>query len=304
MRCERVLLSIIVPMYNCISGGVQRCLDSILAQTMRDFELILVDDGSTNGSAKIFDDYASQDARIRVIHQRNQGVSAARNTGVAAASGDYIAFVDADDWIEPTMYERLLTAAREYDVDIVKCGVTITDGHSTEQSYKYQNGEQVFRENVSQIYFELWEARVVWNGIYRADVARAVTFPVGITAGEDDYASLAFLLAADSVAFIPDFLYNYYQNPAGSASYTDGNYMRALAADKMVELLEHTTRAYPATVREQTLASRARKYYHLVREGRALDLPMAKRKEIMSALDLRRKILFCLYSLWYGRMAK
>lgn len=285
-------------------GGGQRCLDSILAQSMRDFELILVDDGSTNGAEKIFDDYANRDARIRVIHQANQGVSVARNVGVAMATGDYIAFVDADDWIEPTMYEQLLAVAHEHDVDIVKCGVNITDGHSADRSYKYQNGRRVFRENVSQIYFELWEARVVWNGIYRADVARAVTFPVGITAGEDDYASLAFLLAADSIAFIPDFLYSYYQNPAGSASYTDGNYMRALAADKMVELLEHTTRAYPATVREQTLNWRARKYYHLLREGRAPVLTSAKRKEIMSALDLRRKILFWLYSLWYGRMAK
>ena len=100
------LISIVVPVYNA-EKTLEKCLDSILCQTYHCLEIILVNDGSTDSSGNICDDYATKDNRIQVIHKQNGGVSSARNVGIDAASGDYIGFVDSDDWIDPRMYEVL-----------------------------------------------------------------------------------------------------------------------------------------------------------------------------------------------------
>lgn len=113
-------LSVIVPVYQA-AEYLDCCVESILAQTFSDLELILVDDGSTDGSAARCDRWAAADSRVRVIHRENGGVSAARNMGLDAARGEYVAFVDSDDWVEPQMYENLLAAAREYDCAVVLC---------------------------------------------------------------------------------------------------------------------------------------------------------------------------------------
>ena len=114
-------ISIIVPIYN-IEKYLPRCLDSILAQTYKNLEVILVDDGSVDNSGMIADKYARNDQRIIVIHQVNKGVSAARNAGLDLATGDYIGFVDGDDYIEPDMYEILMRIIDEQQVDIAHCG--------------------------------------------------------------------------------------------------------------------------------------------------------------------------------------
>lgn len=108
-------VSVIIPVYNAVDY-LPHCLDSLLQQSFDAFELILIDDGSTDGSADLADRYARTDSRVCVIHQPNQGVSAARNRGLNAATGQYVAFVDADDWVEPGYFDRLATAAEGYDV--------------------------------------------------------------------------------------------------------------------------------------------------------------------------------------------
>lgn len=114
-------ISIIVPVYN-VEKYLRRCIDSILAQTFTEFELILVDDGSPDGCPAICDEYAVQDDRIRVIHQTNSGVSVARNAGLDVVRGEWIGFVDSDDWIEPNMYEYLYSVAKKTNADAVVCG--------------------------------------------------------------------------------------------------------------------------------------------------------------------------------------
>ena len=129
-------LSVIVPVYN-VEAYLPACIKSILAQTFSDLELILVDDGSPDNCGTVCDVYATRDCRVRVIHQRNQGVSAARNAGLKAASGEYIGFVDPDDWIAPEMYEILLQAAASNGAQIAACGFTFCDelgGHRHRQA--------------------------------------------------------------------------------------------------------------------------------------------------------------------------
>lgn len=124
-------LSIIVPVYKT-EKYLPKCIDSILAQTFADFELILIDDGSPDRSGQICDEYAQKDSRIIVIHQENKGVSAARNAGLDIAKGEHIGFVDSDDWIEPEMYSAMMDAQKENDYDVTFCGII----------YCNENGEQ------------------------------------------------------------------------------------------------------------------------------------------------------------------
>ena len=117
-QTERITVAVAV--YN-IEQYLERAVDSILNQTYRNLEILLVDDGATDNSGAICDAYAKKDPRVRVIHQKNGGLDAARNTGIEQATGTYIAFVDGDDWIDPQMYEHMLSAIREQNADLAVC---------------------------------------------------------------------------------------------------------------------------------------------------------------------------------------
>ena len=124
------LISIIVPVYK-VEQYLHRCINSILAQTFENFELILVDDGSPDNCGKICDEYAQKDNRIKVIHQKNSGTIIARNAGIKIATGKYLGFVDSDDYIKPQMYEKLYNCISSDNYDIVWCDVVIE--HSDRQ---------------------------------------------------------------------------------------------------------------------------------------------------------------------------
>ena len=114
------MISVIVPVYQC-EKYLSRCIDSILNQTFSDLEIVLIDDGSTDQSPRICDEYKKQDNRVKVVHQENKGVAAARNSGLDIAKGNYITFVDSDDYIEPDMYEQMMEKAIQYDCDVIMC---------------------------------------------------------------------------------------------------------------------------------------------------------------------------------------
>ena len=123
---KREFISVIVPVYN-VEYYLKQCLDSIVNQTYRNLEIILVDDGSTDSSGDICDEYAQIDARIKVIHKENGGVSSARNAALdlCTPGGDLVAFVDSDDWLELNMYETLLEQIYLYNADIASCKISI-----------------------------------------------------------------------------------------------------------------------------------------------------------------------------------
>lgn len=156
MEQENHMISVIIPVYNLIDF-LPKCLDSLLAQTYGELEILLIDDGSADGSAGLCDEYAARDERVRVRHQQNRGVSAARNAGMEMARGEYIGFVDGDDYLEPDMYERLLRNAEDYDADISACGMV------------HENGEGIVHETVGQAgKIDLYtgrEARLQLNGL-------------------------------------------------------------------------------------------------------------------------------------------
>ena len=149
-------ISIIVPVYN-VEKYLNRCIDSILNQTLEDIELILVDDGSKDGSGQICDEYAVKDCRVRVFHIENGGPAKARNLGIIHAIGEYIGFVDSDDYIESSMYERLYSRAMINNSDVVMCGYNIVTEDSVIHKILNYNSEysnqDIIKENLIYAYY-------------------------------------------------------------------------------------------------------------------------------------------------------
>lgn len=141
------LISIIVPVYNVPEQYLNKCLESLINQTYTDIEIIVVDDGSTDQSPAICDSFQSKDSRIKVIHKKNAGLSAARNTGYYSATGHWLMFVDGDDWIESDMCEKMISLAEEKNVQIVMCGMS-KDYERTSVNYKYYlESHKVYTDN-------------------------------------------------------------------------------------------------------------------------------------------------------------
>ena len=214
------LLSVIVPVYK-VEQYLEKCVDSILGQTFKNIEIILVDDGSPDNSGVICDEYAKKDKRVLVIHQKNGGLSAARNAGLKAASGKYIAFVDSDDWIVPEMYEVLYNYAYKYDLDMVKCLVKevndLGEGRLLLPKNKAKIEVLTCNERIGshiKNYFEgvLWT--IACNGIYKRDIAMKVLFPEGLCF-EDNYTSGMYLFYAQRIMMIDKPLYYYRINQNG-----------------------------------------------------------------------------------------
>lgn len=204
-------ISVIVPTYNA-GEYLKFCLDSILAQTHRDLEILLVDDGSTDGSGAVCDGYAKMDGRVRVIHQENRGPSAARNRGLDAATGAYIAFVDADDVLAPNMLEALLQAIREGDMAICntqRLSKTGEPGACCPIGEENMTG-RAFAEKL--LLPQAWFYVTVMNRLYRRELFAQLRFPEGFI--HEDEAIVCQLAARCSrVVTVSKPLYFYRKTP-------------------------------------------------------------------------------------------
>lgn len=153
---QKPAVSVVIPVYN-VEAYLRECVDSVLNQTMQDFEIILVDDGATDSSGMICDQYGRQDSRIRVIHQPNGGLSAARNTGLDAAAGTYVYFLDSDDYIVPHALEHLVNLAEREAADVVffDASVFFTDCEPDPKVYRYERSREYTAKNGRQMLLEL-----------------------------------------------------------------------------------------------------------------------------------------------------
>ena len=186
---------------------MRKCLDSIVGQTYRNLEILVIDDGSTDGSGTICDEYAEKDERIRVFHTENRGLSAARNLGLDNASGDWIGFVDSDDWIEPDMYEVLLKRAEETGADVVESGYFIDYVGKTE---KYSVGQRIISGSESVEALIRGEIKTrVWNKVYRSSLFIKMRFPDGRCF--EDIATTHRVVRNSVVTGVPEFFYHYIQ---------------------------------------------------------------------------------------------
>lgn len=218
------MISIIVPIYK-VEDYLRRCVDSFLAQTYRDFELILVDDGSPDSCGKICDEYAVQDARVKVIHKENGGLSDARNAGMNIAKGEYIAFVDSDDWVSPYYLEKLLDGLLCIDADICECNVLSTAGEVIDVSVDTTHPQSFSSQDAMlQLIYDGVFHQHVWNKLYRREVIKDIFFPKG-KINEDEFWTYQVFGNTSRVSKINDVLYYYFQRP-GSIMRTGYNLKR------------------------------------------------------------------------------
>lgn len=226
-----VNVSIIVPVYNT-GSYLHKCIRSILSQTLESFELILVNDGSVDESGQICDEYAKQDTRIKVIHKKNEGVSIARNTAIAVAQGEYIGFIDSDDWIEPDMYEKLYNLAIQKNCELVMCdAVTKYDNKPDEADTILQLPEDVLLYK-KDIYPELLceMAGSVWRCIYKKDLIKnnQITFPQNIPLSEDRMFNILAFGYSNCIYYTKTPFYNRYVREGSAVSKYYGNYLKII----------------------------------------------------------------------------
>ena len=210
MPCEKPLLSIIVPVYD-VERYLPKCIDSILAQTFTDFELILVDDGSPDSCPALCDAAAAKDARIRVIHQKNGGLSAARNAGLDAARGAWIGFVDSDDYIAPEMYEAMYHAVQSTGADLALCDyvkVDETGALCTQTHVAVPQKSLTGRELLQKAYWTT--VQIAWNKLYHRTIFAQLRYPVG-KLNEDFFVIPEICLNTQRAVVVPEVLYYYVQ---------------------------------------------------------------------------------------------
>ena len=216
------MISVIIPVYNS-AKWIKRCVDSVVNQTFTDLEILLVNDGSTDESGDICDEYASCDSRIRVIHQKNGGVSEARNTGLRNVTGEYVSFIDNDDWIHPQFFELLLQAILDTDHDMVMCyyknvwndDFSPNTGYiESTEPYKMVSRKEMMGALLavpidtyrsSPIPYEL-----IWGKLYKRESVKDLYYKS--VWGEDAEYNSRFYLRVESAILVPQYLYYWIQN--------------------------------------------------------------------------------------------
>ena len=218
------LISVIVPIYK-VEPYLKKCVDSILTQTHKNLEIILVDDGSPDNCGAICDEYAAKDSRIRVIHKPNGGLSDARNAGMKIMTGQYVAFVDSDDWIEPNMYSSLLGLITRFEADMAFGGVADdleTDGNVTTVRTSDYSATLFAEDKISAMRRYFHGSWAAWDKLYKAELFEGIVYPVG-EINEDEAIVLHLLNRCERVCYTNEIFYHYMRR-IGSNSITSTSF--------------------------------------------------------------------------------
>ncbi len=220
---EKEKISIVIPAYN-VEKYIEHCLESVIHQTYKNLQIILVDDGATDKTSEICDRYAKIDNRIEVIHKPNGGLADARNKGLERVNGEYIAFLDSDDYIYPTFYEELYDLLKKYEADIAECDflrIDIDNKEKSEQLISEENAKRKIEEEVTNniealkllygIKLEPYVKKVVvWNKLYKREIYEKIRFPLG-KLHEDEYTTYKALFNANKIISTNRVLHGYMQ---------------------------------------------------------------------------------------------
>lgn len=204
------LISVVIPIYN-VEQYLQRCLDSVRNQTYSNLEIILINDGSQDNSEEICKQNAEEDNRIKIISQKNRGVSVARNAGVKAATGEYLVFVDSDDFVSHKMVECLCRVLVEEDADIAVCEYQRAVDEETAKFEEYDRGRTIYSNNeaMHQFYDTYYiQLTVSWNKLYKRSLFQEIEYPEG-KIHEDEYASWKLIMKSKKIVYIYQNLYFY-----------------------------------------------------------------------------------------------
>ncbi|MBR4991213.1 MAG: glycosyltransferase [Oscillospiraceae bacterium] len=303
---QDILVSVIVPVYK-VEAYLGRCVDSILAQTHGNLEVILVDDGSPDRCGMICDEYAEKDPRVCVIHKENGGLSSARNAGIDIAKGEYLEFVDSDDWIEPDAVESLLSAALQHQVDLVIGGrwdVKEKTGEKTVGLCPEKTETVPAEEAVRRIF--RWENcdSAAWDKLYHRRLFRQIRYPYGVIC-ED--VPVTYLIAFDAgrVTFLSKPIYNYLHRQ-GSITYS-------AVSEKNFHLSRHTEKILPYIQKNYPDLKTEARYLRvrsLIYAVQSVDIASREDQKRFAHLcgaerkNLRKQLMFILCCPWFSRREK
>lgn len=282
-----MLISIIIPVYNA-EKYIRKSLDSVLGQTYRKLEVILVNDGSTDQSGAICNEYAQKDSRVVVLHKENGGVSSARNAGLKRAKGNYIGFIDPDDWIDPYMFEELYQLIINHNTDISACGYVIEDinGNILKQTAHSEvrefNRVATFNNILDPTSFQGY----VWNKLFSAELIKkeSLAFDEDIHFGEDLLFCCENFLRNQKLIYDPSPRYHYI--------YHDHNTTKAKFSPKKLTLLQALEKIISLVRNQEGLNANKFKNFYIYT---TIDLLMHSIKEKKSTRELRKKLKRNLY---------
>lgn len=212
-----IKVSIIIPAYN-VEKYIAKCLDSVCNQTLKEIEIIVLNDGSTDNTGRIIEEYKEKDSRIIYIYHENIGVGATRNKGVDIAQGEYIGFVDPDDTVNLDMFEKMYIAAKQYEADVISCNINFVEGNVVRRDTKrlltiVNDVSSNMNEFLKKYYYGLYMYRnCVWDKIFKRGIIQVNNVKFGdlsLITCEDLYFGINVLQYTDTVVFLEDYLYNY-----------------------------------------------------------------------------------------------
>ena len=278
------LISIIIPAYN-IENYIAKCLDSLLNQTYRNLEIIVVDDGSSDDTGKVIDDYSSKYDNIKVIHKKNAGVSSARNSGIEVASGDYIGFVDGDDTVDENMFEILIKNAIKYDADISHCGYKMV--FPSRIDYYHNTGTLVEQNNEIGLKDLLTGNRVepgLWNKIYKKELFKDIKIDESIKINEDLLINYYLFKKAEKSIFYDKCFYNYTLRKGSAATST-------VNINKIIDPIKVRKEILEDLEKNSDLYDIAYEKYIMSLVGICRNVQIRKNKEYKSYIDNAKKSL-------------
>lgn len=266
---NEVLVSVIVPIYK-VEKYLRQCVDSIIAQTYKNLEIILVDDGSPDQCPCICDEYATVDSRIKVIHKANGGLSDARNAGTSLATGEYIAYIDSDDWIRKDYIEKLVEIIVDHHAEMAICGSQNVSTRETPAVIIQKHSKCLFTQKkaLENLLYQHGMDTSAWGRIVKTKIAKKYLFPKGLLF-EDLATIYKYMLECSKIAYTNEPMYFYYQNPT-SITHTKGDPKKLDIIPIVHQLVEDVTNAYP----ELEAAAMARKfsvYCYVIMQLKLLD---------------------------------
>lgn len=226
-------VSIILPVYN-VEKYLRECVDSLLCQTYSKLEIVLVDDGSTDESGRICDRYVQQDPRVVVIHQANAGAANAKNAGLDWATGDYITFMDSDDYAEFNWIARMVEVTERYGADVVECDFDKVYRNRSEVANQYKENSVYTAEEYLAQYLGNWTCSLFWNKLFRRELLSDVRFRRERRCIDDEFFTYKAVTGANRIVRITDVLYHYRQRASSAVASTRN---RLQITDDALEIL-------------------------------------------------------------------
>lgn len=206
-------ISVIIPVYN-VKTYLDQCLKSVLSQSYSDLQVLVIDDGSTDGSGEICDSYAKADSRVQVIHQPNGGAAAAKNTGLKFAQGEYLAFLDSDDYLEENAYQYMVDILNQTGADAVQCGYRNVYADGAEDVVMHRQRQVFSTTDYLRRYTTDWTCGLLWDKLYRRSLAQNVFFEEGHII-DDEFFTYRLMMAAKTLVCDPFIVCNYRQRRSG-----------------------------------------------------------------------------------------